>query len=142
MADIRELFQRMEAYREMQNRLMEHKIRDERSKAYHFELRLKALSPASRIREKRMTALQAEEKLQERMQRLLRNRRHELALYIERLKGLSPLEKLNSGYSYVSDENGKNVRSVTQTDVGQALTIHVKDGLIGAVVDRVQPADN
>ena len=86
-----------------------------------------------------MMALQAEERLQDRMQRILKHRRHELAIYIERLKGLSPLEKLNSGYSYVSDDAGINIRSVTQVKEGQSLTIQVKDGKIGAVVKGVIP---
>lgn len=141
VTDIREIFTRMSSYGEMLSRLMERRVRDEREKARHMELRLKALSPASRIREKKMMALQAEERLQERMQRILRNRRHELAIYIERMKGLSPLEKLNSGYSYVSDEGGRNVRSVTQAAPGQLLTIQVKDGRIGAVVRQVEPSE-
>lgn len=141
VTDIRELFARMSAYQETLNRLMERRVREERERARRCELQLKAFSPASRIREKRMTALQAEERLQERMQRILRDRRHELAIYIERMKGLSPLEKLNSGYSYVSDESGKNVRSVTQTAPGRTLTIQVKDGRIGALVERVEPLE-
>ena len=53
-----------------------------------------------------------EEKLQDGMQRKLRLNRHKLEIYIERLKGLSPLDKLNQGFSYVSDENGKAARSL------------------------------
>ena len=68
------------------------------------------------------------------MQTILRDRRHTLALYIERMKGLSPLEKLNSGYSYVADEKGKNIRSVTQVQPGQRLDITVRDGSIQAEV--------
>lgn len=140
VADIREIFTRMSSDGEALKRLIERKIRNSREEARHLEFRLKAMSPASRIREKKMMALQAEEKLQERMQRILKNRRHELAIYIERLKGLSPLEKLNSGYSYVSDEEGRNIRSVTQVNEGQNLTIQVKDGMIGAVVTSVELA--
>ena len=78
--------------------------------------------------------MQDEEKLQERMEGLLQRKRHELAIYIERMKGLSPLEKLNSGYSYVADEKGKNIRSVTQVQPGQRLDITVRDGSIQAEV--------
>lgn len=123
----------------MMRRLTERKIRDERMRVRQAELRLKSLSPASRIRERKMTLLAAEEKLQERMRRILRGKRHELELYIERMKGLSPLEKLNSGYSYVSDEAGRNVRSVEQVESGQTVVIQVRDGRIDAVVSRVEP---
>lgn len=139
VADIREVFTRVSSAGETLNRLMERKVRFAREEAKHLELRLKTMSPASRIRERKMMALQAEERLQDRMQRILKHRRHELAIYIERLKGLSPLEKLNSGYSYVSDDAGINIRSVTQVKEGQSLTIQVKDGKIGAVVKGVIP---
>lgn len=140
VADIREIFTRMSSYQGNLNHLMERKLRDARETGRHLELRLKALSPAGRIREKKMIVLQAEERLQERMERILQSRRHELAIYIERMKGLSPLEKLNSGYSYVSDEDGRNVRSVSQTAKGQQLSIQVRDGKIGAVVTYVEPS--
>lgn len=63
-----------------------------------MEMRLKYLSPASRIREKRTYSIQLEDRLQNRLQAILRERRHNLALYIERMKAVSPLEKLNSGF--------------------------------------------
>ena len=84
-----------------------------------------------------MHVISAEEKLQERMNRLLQRRRHELAIYIERMKGLSPLEKLNSGFSYVEDESGNNIRSVEQARVGQELSIRMKDGRVDAKVTKV-----
>ncbi len=136
VTDIREIYGELAAYREGLERAMEGVLREKRSLAERMSLRLKAASPAGRIRENRMQALSAEEKLQAGMQRLLAERRHRLALYIERLKGLSPLEKLNSGFSYVSDENGANVRSVAQTKVGQALRIQFCDGSLRARVEQ------
>ena len=137
VADIREILGELADYREDLNRAMDRLLREKRSQVEHLSLRLKAASPGSRIREKRMLVLSAEEKLQVRMQHILEMRRHRLALYIERLKGISPIEKLNSGYSYVSDATGTNIRSVGQVKLGQALTIRVSDGEIGAVVENV-----
>lgn len=76
----------------------------------------------------------AEERLQERMGRVLERKRHELAIFIERMKGLSPLEKLNCGYSYVEDERGKHIGSVEQVRTGQTVRIQVRDGRICATV--------
>ena len=53
-----------------------------------------------------------------------------MELYVEKMKGLSPLEKLSSGYSYVEDAEGRNVRSVTQVHEGDRLNVNVKDGKI------------
>ena len=106
-----------------------------------MEMRLKYLSPASRIREKRTYSMQLEDRLQNRMQTILRDRRHALALYIERMKAVSPLEKLNSGFSYVEDTDGKNIRSVTQVREGDSLRIRVSDGVIDTRVEQIQQKD-
>jgi exodeoxyribonuclease VII large subunit len=45
------------------------------------------------------------------------------------------VEKLNSGFSYVRDENGNNIRSVSQVKKDDLLSIHVRDGVIKARVD-------
>lgn len=138
VADIRDILGQLSAYEDALKRLMRQRIEEKRRQLKHMELRLKVVSPAGRLREKKMTALSMEERLQERMQRLLEGRRHALRIYIERMKGLSPLEKLDSGYSYVEDEQRKNIRSVTQVDVGGKLTIRVRDGKIGATVTKVE----
>ena len=135
VTDIREVLGELEGRKDALARLMQRRIQEKRMKARQMELKLKAASPASRIRERKMAALSAEERLQERMRRILDRRRHELAIYIERMKGLSPLEKLSSGYSYVEDQAGRNVRSVRQVREGQDITIRVKDGRI-TIIDR------
>lgn len=137
VADIRDIQGKLFACREMLDDLMQRRIQEKRTGLRQMELKMQLFSPASRIREKKMLALQAEEKLQERMQWLLENRRHRLAVYIERMKGLSPLEKLNSGFSYVEDENGKNIRSVSRISVGDRVVVRVRDGQIGAVVTDI-----
>ena len=107
---------------------MEQRIRDNRQKLAQKKLRLQLVSPGARIREQKMYALSLEEQLHNRMRGLLQDKRHRMAIYVERMKGLSPLEKLNSGFSYVADEEEKNIRSISQVREGQVLTIHMKDG--------------
>ena len=138
VTDIREILGEMEAYRTELGRAMERRLKEERAYLERLGLHLKTLSPYSRIREKRMQAVSAEERLQGRIQRLIDMRRHDIALYIERLKGLSPLEKLSSGYSYVTDENGTNIRSIAQAKRGQALTIQLSDGTLCARVEEIR----
>ena len=137
VTDIREILGEMEAYRAELGRAMDHRIREERAALERLGLHLKSVSPSSRVREKRMQAISAEERLQGRMQRLLEMRRHDIAIYIERLKGLSPLEKLSSGYSYVTDENGTNIRSTAQAKRGQELIVRLSDGSLRARVEEI-----
>ena len=105
-----------------------------------MEFKHKAVSPGSRIREKRMAALAAEERMQERMGRLLERRRHQLEIYIEKMRGLSPLEKLGRGYSYVEDQAGRNIRSVSQVQVGQIVGIRLGDGRMEARITEIGAA--
>ena len=122
-------------------RQMDRVLQRKKQQAEQMEMRLRYLSPASRIREKRTYSIQLEERLENRMQMILRDRRHTLALYIERMKAVSPLEKLNSGYSYVEAADGKNIRSVTQVREGDSLRIRVSDGMIDAKVEQVQQGE-
>ena len=122
-------------------RQMDRVLRRKKQQAEQMEMRLRYLSPANRIREKRTYSIQLEERLENRMQMILRDRRHTLALYIERMKAVSPLEKLNSGYSYVEAADGKNIRSVTQVREGDSLRIRVSDGMINAKVEQVQQGE-
>lgn len=137
VTDIREIFGEMEYYGERLNRLMNGALSAERERIEKYLLKLKFYNPLSRIRTRRQSCLRYEELLQEHMEGILRDRRHELDLYIERLKGLSPLEKLKSGFSYVEDEDGRNIRSVNSVHKGQRLTIRVQDGNINANVTDV-----
>ena len=122
-------------------RQMDRVLRRKKQQAEQMEMRLRYLSPVNRIREKRTYSIQLEERLENRMQMMLRDRRHTLALYIERMKAVSPLEKLNSGYSYVEAADGKNIRSVTQVREGDSLRIRVSDGMIDAKVEQVQQGE-
>ena len=125
-----EILDRQDSLYQRMGRVLQHK----RQQADQMEMRLKYLSPASRIREKRTYSIQ----LEDRLQAILRERRHNLALYIERMKAVSPLEKLNSGFSYVEDTDGKNIRSVTQVEAGERLRIRMSDGVIDTRVEQIQ----
>jgi exodeoxyribonuclease VII large subunit len=56
---------------------------------------------------------------------------------IERLRGLSPLDKLSQGYSYTEHE-GKTVRSVSDVSSGDGIRVWVRDGVISARVEETE----
>lgn len=90
------------------------------------------------IEKKRQYLVGAGERLERDMRALLQQKRHQLALRISRLQGLSPLEKLNQGYSYTADMTGKNVSSIQRIRVGSELRISVRDGDILARVTETK----
>ena len=115
-------------------RRMKQQIASARMRVSNDQIRLSHLSPAGQIREKRSYLVSLEEKLERQMQEKLRERRYQVSLYAEKLKGLSPLEKLSQGFSHVADAEGRTVTDVNRIQVGELVTIHVKNGRIVAQV--------
>ena len=92
----------------------------QRARLKQMELRLKFAHPRQKLNEKRQYCVELEDRLRNLMDRRLIAEKHRLALSAEKMKGLSPLEKLNQGFSFVQDENGRKER----------LTVYVTDGKI------------
>ena len=63
---------------------------------------------------------------------------NQLALYIERFHGLSPILKLQQGYSYTEGPDGRVVTGIRQVVEGDRLRIHVTDGIYTAEVKERQ----
>lgn len=142
VADIRDTLRELGNRRDALDRLMRRRLEEKRMLLHRVDLQMKLYSPANRIREQKMMTLQIEEKLQERMRRILESRKNRFMVSLERLKRLSPLEKLSSGYSYVEDGQGRNIRSAAQVSTGDRLLIRLKDGQIEAVAQCVRQIEN
>lgn len=138
--DIRELLDRIQGLRELLRRDMERKLREVSLQLENRKTRFNYLSPISQIREKRNFAIRLEEGLEAAMDQKIAEKKQALFLYIERMKGLSPLEKLRQGYSYVSVEEGKTLLSVEQVRPGDRLNIFVTDGFVEAEVRNTNRA--
>lgn len=132
--DVRQLEAVLDSCKGDLTRRMLNRLDRERARGKQAQTKLQYLSPASQIREKRTLAMRLEEQLSSLMQRHIREKRYLLGLYTEKLKGLSPLDKLNQGFSYVADEKGKTVSDVDHVRAGDRLSIHVKNGRIDAQV--------
>lgn len=115
---------------------MRRRVETYRKEAQHFGVRLMYLSPAGQIREKRNSLVQMEERLSDRMATRLRENRHRLLLATEKMKGLSPLEKLNRGFSHVADAEGRTLTDVNRIRPGDLITVHMKNGRIIAQVEK------
>ena len=76
------------------------------------------------------------------MESRLEKEKHRLAIYAEKMKGLSPLEKLSRGYSYVTSDTGENIRSTEQAEPGMKIRIYVRDGHYTAKVMRPRATDD
>ncbi len=130
----------LQGYRAAFNRQIQGRIALNRAQLKALETGLKMNSPMGKIREKRTYAISLEERLSASMKNQIMSKKHRLAIYIEKLKGLSPLDKLNQGYSYVSDEEGKTVSDINRISVGDKLQVFVKNGRMETKVTAKYPA--
>lgn len=115
-------------------RQMQLRIQSERNKAERMALRLKYTHPKQKLNEKRQQAVDLENQLRMLMKQKLDENRHWLALYIEQMRRLSPIEKMSQGYSYVENRKLENIHSVSQVKKGEEIQIRLADGTIHANV--------
>ncbi len=137
--DVRQLLEFLEDRKEGLNRRLRAVLNRDRLRLQHAARSLQHLSPANRIRERRMTCIRLEEGLQAAMKRVLELGRNRLRLYAETLKGLSPLDKLAQGFSHVEDEAGRTVSDIGRIAPGDILSIYMKNGRALAEVKETSP---
>lgn len=97
-------------------------------------------SPKNLINDRRMFLADMQEKIENLMRQKLVSSKHQLELYIQEMKGLSPLYKLQGGYAYVSDESGRNIKSVDELKKGEQINLAFKDGYAKAVISSKKKA--
>lgn len=141
VADINLLSEQLLGMREHLYNAMMRILEYKRIRLSHEAMMLKNFSPQSKIQTMRYASMRAQEQLQNAMEQILHDYHRRLAVYIERLKGVSPLDKLNQGFSYVADEHGKTVNDVDKVATGDLLTVHVKNGKITTRVEDIKKAD-
>ncbi|MDY3919634.1 MAG: exodeoxyribonuclease VII large subunit [Candidatus Limivivens sp.] len=163
VADIRQILDRMDLYRKRLEGLMGNTLDAKRQKLVQYQLKVSHLSPQNQIREMRqlladrqedMERLLTEQIRQARqdtqalhrsleygMEQQLTRTRHRMLIYIEKMKGLSPLEKLGQGYAWLSDSGNRKITSIAQAGAGTPIQVDVRDGRILATVDRTEPRE-
>lgn len=132
--DMAQVMYTLSSYQERFQRDMREKIEFQRVRLGQYQMRLKYLSPESRLRDRRQALVDFEDTLRRAMDNKLQQYRHRLGIYLERYQGLSPLAKLNQGYSFVADSDGRGITSVSQVKPGDRVEISVTDGVIQAEV--------
>lgn len=135
--EVEQLEKQLLSYGEHMRETMEYRVQRYQMLLSHKAMQLKQLSPQRKIQTMRFTTLRAQEQMQAMMERILQNYRKELAVRIERLKGVSPLDKLNQGFSYVENETGKTVKDIEDVKEGDLLTVQVKNGKIFARTEKI-----
>lgn len=124
--------ERLQAYRSALNHGIYMQLKRQESRLDNLRMRVRYLSPTSRIQERRNYCIDLEEKLLNLINMSLTGQKHRMAIYAERLKGLSPLDKLSQGYAFVESEGGGVINDVRNVRKDERLRIYVKNGTITA----------
>lgn len=136
--DYRLVEQTMREFYNKANRLMEQQIRMQRLKIREYQTKLSYLHPENQIRDYRQRVVDYEEKMRLCMQNILQKNKMRFTINLEKMKKLSPLEKLSQGFSYVEGKEKKAVKSITHVKKEDMLTIYVTDGTIHARVEETK----
>ena len=136
--DVRQLTGQINDYKMALERAFDRKIELLRDRISSYRLSFKFLNPINILRESRLKTADYHDRLNLIINRIIENKKHELALKAKQLEGYSPLNKIASGYAYVENEH-KSVRSIQDVKTGDELNIYVSDGVVKAkVCDKIQ----
>ena len=89
-----------------------------------------------RIEDARRDLELSRDSLTDNMENRLRDARHRLEVNAGKLHALSPLSKLSGGFSYVRHGN-KPLLSVEELNVGDELSVTIKDGQVFAKTEKI-----
>lgn len=135
--NIRELYEKIYEYNVSLNHILKRKSSLYRSHLEQKRLKLEHASPIYQIRQKRQHLMDYEEKITTLMYNIVKEKRHSLAIYIEKLNGLSPISKLNKGYALISDRENNIINSVDNVKINDTIKISMLDGDILARVEEM-----
>ena len=141
VADFRQILQNIAGLRDRMQKAMQRMAELGRAQLMQYQMRFQYLNPEAKLRDNRQRLADIDELLRRAMKNRIAEERHMLGIYLERYRGLSPLYKLNQGYSFVSDREGNGIISTKQVHSGDLLEISVTDGVIEAEVRSSRKED-
>ena len=141
VADFRQILQNIAGLRDRMQKAMQRMAELGRAQLMQYQMRFQYLNPEAKLRDNRQRLADLDELLRRAMKNRIAEERHMLGIYLERYRGLSPLYKLNQGYSFVSDREGNGIISTKQVHSGDLLEMSVTDGVIEAEVRSSRKED-
>lgn len=132
--DVYDLIDELSDYEYRLANRMDRAIDDKRQMALGIERRLELLSPRGRIERNRDKLIHIREKLLMVMDRELSLKKEQLKSAAKNLNALSPVTRLAQGYAYVTTDEGRNIKSVTDVKSGDTINARLSDGIVKATV--------
>lgn len=136
--EYRHLKEMMAGYRELMLRNLNQKLYIERLKCEKYQTKFQYLNPSGKLHDQQQRVVDYEDKIRMLMSLKIKEKKQELLLKVEQMKRVSPLEKLKQGFSFVQNEDGRAVKSISDVKTNEKITIFVTDGQIEAEVKSIQ----
>ena len=136
--DLHRLEQQLANSKEYLSQYLWEKIEEKRLYVRQKEALLLKEHPRYQLQQKRLRVNELEEKLSKKMKEKIEQSRGQVAIASQRLKGLSPMERLQAGYAFVTTSSHRVVRQVEQVTIGETLKIEVTDGTIEATINKIE----
>ncbi len=136
--DYRDFLQDLSHVQERMGQMMRNQLERKKILLENMSLRMERLQPLRVLAEYKQRLEMEKKQMKDCMDKRLQFEKQRLQLAAQRLHGLSPLTKLESGFSYVTNEQKKNIKSVHQVESGEIITIAVSDGQMDAKILEVR----
>ena len=136
--DLHRLEQQLADKKQYLSQYVWEKIEEKRLYVRQKEALLLKEHPRYQLQQKRLRVDELEEKLSKKMKEKIEQSRGQVAIASQRLKGLSPMERLQAGYAFVTTSSQCVVKQIKQVTVGDQLTIEVTDGTIEATISKIE----
>lgn len=135
--DIRQTIEDIEDLKKSLDKGFERALKNKLHKLAVFEAKLNALSPVNKLNKQKLITDSYNNKLDLLIKKIIKEKKAELETLSERLKGVSPLERLKAGMAYVTDSSGKRVVGVEGLLTNDKIKLTMKDGYAYAIVEKV-----
>lgn len=100
------------------------------------KLKLEKLSPKGKIEIFKKNLAHSRQLIKEKMLAIIEKDKSRLKVLSSKIDGLSPLKRIYEGYSYITNENEKNVKSIKDVKIGENIKARVSDGYIESTVNK------
>ena len=119
------------------DRALDYKLQSATQKLENYKLRLNAMRPENKIKanEEHIRALYLQ--INSLMKTKLERYENKLIAFSGQLDGLSPAKKLATGFGYITDVNDLRIDSISQLQIGDSITLRIKDGTIKSQVTDI-----
>ncbi len=140
--DIFETIDRLNTFSDRLSFDAKHYIELFRLKNEQYQKKLDIYKPSNIVLRYRDKLEKYDSMLKNQMKLILMNKKHSLKMLCSKLEDVSPLKRLTAGFSYISTEDGKTLKSVNDIKENDIVEIFLADGTIDARVEKINAKGN